>query len=376
MDARFADPTARSGDARHRATVAAGFVTGMVSGLRGRGEDARSVLRAAGVAPEVLADPAQRVPIAAYAALYNELVRRMQDEGFGLFAARLPPGTFEFLCRGALASGDMAEALDRIARFLAIVLPQLEVSVAREGTRARLRIAERSRLQRRRDDPRRVFAFEWLLRLVHGLACWLAARGIAFDEIVFPYGRPAHAADYALVYTESARFGGEALVASFDAAVLQWPVRRGEDELALFLDGAPGKISILYRRDREIARAVRERLADSLQALPSLDEVARSLGMSARTLHRRLSEEGSSYRAVLEGVRRKLAVARLERSGDSVARIASDLGYAEPSAFFRAFQAWTGTSPSGYRRARGRPRELRRAASRRTIAPSPRSGDR
>ncbi|HET7730199.1 MAG TPA: AraC family transcriptional regulator ligand-binding domain-containing protein [Usitatibacter sp.] len=324
----------------------------MLSGMRGRGADARAALRAAGIPAEVLSDARLRVPIAGYAALYNEVVHRLGDEGFGLFAAPLRPGTFEFLCRGALASRDLAEALDRIARFLAIVLPDLEVSIARDGGRAQLRIAESRRLQRRRDDPRRVFAFEWLLRLVHGLACWLAARGIAFDEVAFPYARPAHAPDYALVYTESARFGGAALVATLDAAVLDWPVRRGEDELALFLEGAPGKISLLYRRDREITRAVREHLARSLRALPALDEVARSLGLSSRTLHRRLSGEGSSYRALLDGVRRQHAIERLERSDDSVARIASDLGYAEPSAFFRAFQAWTGRSPTGYRRTR------------------------
>jgi len=342
----------RSDDSPYRATVAAGFVTGMLSGMRGHGLEPRDALRSAGISPDVLDDHTARVPIAAYAALYNEVVRRLDDEGFALFGTALRPGTFEFLCRGTMASRDLGEALERMGRFLALVLPDLAISLARGGGRAELRIAERCRLQRRRQDPRRVFAFEWLLRLIHGLACWLAARGIAFDEVLFPYARPPHASDYSLVYTESPRFGGRILVAAMDAAVLAWPVRRDAEDLALFLEGAPGKISMLYRRDRETTRAVRERLAVSLLALPGLDEVAKGLGLSSRTLHRRLSEEGSSYRAVLEGVRRQLALTRLERGDDSVAKIASDLGYAEPSAFFRAFQAWTGTSPTGYRRAR------------------------
>ena len=54
------------------------------------------------------------------------------------------------------------------------MLPDLEVTVTREGPRARIVVAERRRLRARAADPARVFAFEWLLRLLHGLACWLA----------------------------------------------------------------------------------------------------------------------------------------------------------------------------------------------------------
>jgi len=193
-----------------------------------------------------------------------------------------------------------------------------------------------------------VFAFEWLLRLLHGLASWFAARPLALIAVRFPYARPAHAADYALIYTEHATFGGESLVATLDAASLDWPVRRDARDLEGFLDGAPGKIAMLYRRDREAARAVREFLAHSLAA--SLAETARALGLSQRTLHRRLHEEGTSFREVKDGLRREIAMARLEKSGASVADIAAELGYSEPSAFFRAFQGWTGVAPSIHRK--------------------------
>ena len=107
---------------------------------------------------------------------------------------------------------------------------------------------------------------------------------------------------------------------------------------------------MLYRRDREAVRAVREHLAATLAAGSSLDQAARNLGISKRTLHRRLREEGASFRSVRDAVRRQAALARLERTGDPVAAIALDLGYSEPSAFFRAFIAWTGLAPSEYRR--------------------------
>jgi AraC-like DNA-binding protein len=109
---------------------------------------------------------------------------------------------------------------------------------------------------------------------------------------------------------------------------------------------------MVYRRDREIVPRVREFLTRSLSA--GLDEAARELGVSARTLHRRLRVEGSSFRAVKDALRRSLALAHLEKTRKSIAEIAAELGYSEPSAFFRAFQAWTGEAPSVHRRQLGK----------------------
>ena len=342
-------PTDHSAEAEHRATVASGFVTGMLSGLRGAGLDARPALAAAGLGDEHL-EGRRRTPIGAYATLYNAVVRQLGDEGFGLFAAPIRPGAFEFLARGVVGAATLGEAIERAARFLALVLPDLEIRVFVDGAVARIEIAERLRLRPRASDPRRVFAFEWLLRLLHGLACWLAGRGLTLDAVRFPYPAPAHAAEYARIYTEHSSFDAPTLVAELDAGLLMLPVRRNESDLAAFLDGAPGKIAMLYRRDREVARAVREAVGRSLAQAPDFDTVARALHLSPRSLHRRLADEGTSFRAIKDALRRDAALARLEKTREGVADIAAALGYSEPSAFFRAFVDWTGVSPTQYRK--------------------------
>jgi AraC-like DNA-binding protein len=167
----------------------------------------------------------------------------------------------------------------------------------------------------------------------------------------FPFARPAHADDYALVYTERSAFiGGRVLTARFNATLLELPIRRDEAALASFLDGAPGRISMLYRRDRATVTRVRDLIRDALPASLSQDDVASQLHMSPRTLHRRLDEEGSSFRIIKEALRRDLALSRLTKTGHSIARVAADLGYADTSAFYRAFTGWTGMSPERYRR--------------------------
>jgi AraC-like DNA-binding protein len=335
--------------ARHRATVAMGFVTGMLSGMAARGIGFGHLLEGAGIDAAALEHPGNRVPVGAYADLYNRAVQELRDEGFALFPQAVPAGTFEFLCRSVVSSRSLAEALERATRFLRLVLPDLAVTISQAPGTSELRIAETRPLQRERDDPRRVFAFEWLLRLLHGLSCWLVNRDLALSSVSFPYAEPAHAADYALIYTSRSTFGARYLAAVLNSNLLQLPVRRDDEALAAFLEGAPGKIVTLYRRDREMVRRVRDIVARSLPAQVALDQVARRLNMSARTVERRLHEEGSSLRAIKDALRRDIALSRLEKSDQRVAQLAANLGFADPSAFFRAFTGWTGLSPTAYR---------------------------
>lgn len=338
---------------RTQATVAMGFVTGMLAGLRRRQTEPQALLAGLGID---IADTASRVPIERYAALYNQLNRQFDDEAFGLFTQPMRVGSFEFLCRGCLSAPTLAEALARASRFLHVVLPDLAVSVRRSHGHAELLIAETRKLAEDCDDPGRVFAFEWLLRLLHGLACWLVGRGIGLDSVIFPYRKPAHFADYALIFTEDSRFaptvpgGSGTLVASFNANLLDLPLRRDEAALQAFLDGAPGKITMLYRRDREMVIRVRDLLRAALPGTLSLEDVAERLYLSPRTVHRRLEEEGSNFRAIKDALRRDLALARLTKTRDPIAQVAADLGYADTSAFYRAFVEWTGMAPVHYRR--------------------------
>jgi AraC-like DNA-binding protein len=334
-------------------SVAMGFVTGMLAGLMRRNIDPAPLLAASNID---LADTASRIPVESYAALYNLLNRQFDDEGFSLFSQPMRVGSFEFLCRGCISAPTLAEALARASRFLHVVLPDLAVSVRRSHGHAELVIAETRKLAEHTDDPGRVFAFEWLLRLLHGLSCWLAGRGIALDSVIFPYRKPAHFADYALIFTEDSRFaptvpsGVGTLVASFNANLLDLPIRRDEAALSAFLEGAPGKITTLYRRDREMVIRVRDLVRAALPATLSLDDIADRLYLSPRTIHRRLEEEGSSFRGIKDALRRDMALARLTKTRDSIAQVAADLGYADTSAFYRAFVEWTGMAPVHYRR--------------------------
>lgn len=334
----------------HRATVAGGFVAGLLSGMKERGLDIRPPLRAAGIDAAALRDRRERVPLATYAALYDAVIHELHDEGFGLFDEPLRPGSFEFLCRGVATADHLELALMRAARFLSLVLPDLEVDVSRDHKTALLIIREAKKV---RPEPCRVFAFEWLLRLLHALSSWLVASDIEIESVRFPFARPAHVADYARVFSRRCTFGADQLEARMRADVLDLPIRRDERALEAFLAGGPGNITMLYRPDRETVRRMRQMMEGALPERLSLEVLARRLGLSERTLHRRLHDEGSSFRDVSHALHRDVALRQLTKTDMSIAAIAAHLGYAEPSAFFRAFRHWTGEAPTRYRK-RGR----------------------
>lgn len=83
--------------------------------------------------------------------------------------------------------------------------------------------------------------------------------------------------------------------------------------------------------------------------VPSLVVIASELAMSERSVQRSHTEESTSYREIVDEVRKDLAMSHLSRGGATAADVAFLLGFSEPSAFTRAFRRWTGSSPSQFR---------------------------
>jgi AraC-like DNA-binding protein len=82
---------------------------------------------------------------------------------------------------------------------------------------------------------------------------------------------------------------------------------------------------------------------------PTLQDVAREIGMSARTLQRRLTDAGITFQQIVEDTRRELASHYLKQSAVELNEAAFLLGFEDSNSFFRAFQAWEGTSPGEWR---------------------------
>lgn len=99
-----------------------------------------------------------------------------------------------------------------------------------------------------------------------------------------------------------------------------------------------------------ITGQVRQLLLGSTGLAAPFEEVASQLAMAPRSLHRRLTEEGTSFRNLVEAERKQLAGQLLENTEMKQEEMAFQLGYGDPTAFARAFRRWFGQSPSEYRK--------------------------
>ena len=151
----------------------------------------------------------------------------------------------------------------------------------------------------------------------------------------------------------------------FNADCLALPVRRDKRELRRFLLGAPANILVRYRDPQSLAARVKAYLRSLRPGRwPDADALAGHFFMAPSTLRRKLSLEGQSYQALKDQVRRDLAIARLDAGAANFAELALELGFADGSAFHKAFKKWTGSTPgSTGRRSRRKPRRPNRQAS-------------
>ena len=104
------------------------------------------------------------------------------------------------------------------------------------------------------------------------------------------------------------------------------------------------------KKQQGFAGEVRSFLLEDIANMPSLDTTAEHFHLSPRTFRRRLDDEQTSFRQLLDDIREGVAIELLSTAGLSVESVAERLGYAETSSFIHAFTRWTGKTPGQYRR--------------------------
>lgn len=124
-----------------------------------------------------------------------------------------------------------------------------------------------------------------------------------------------------------------------DKGITQFLVSHLDHELGQIDD----KPALQTQTKSEIARALSE-------GLPKMADIARQMGLSARSFHRRLAEHGLSFQTLTEETRREIATAMLLEERYALSEIAFLTGYSEQSAFNRAFKRWMGVTPATYRK--------------------------
>ncbi|HEY6878901.1 MAG TPA: AraC family transcriptional regulator ligand-binding domain-containing protein, partial [Polyangiales bacterium] len=178
--------------------------------------------------------------------------------------------------------------------------------------------------------------------------------GFRAEEIWFRHPAPSYADRYTQLFNCTVRFDKPRNAVICDRELLDRPQFHADDTMLHVLHETASRLLRPSGEQRGLAEKVRVLLAnDSAIGTANIESLARRLGMSQRTLRRRLAEEGCRFTLLLDEVRCDLACAELHKGDGSIKAAAERVGFSERSSFHRAFKRWTGKTPLEY--VNGRP---------------------
>jgi len=318
-----------------------------IARLESAGVPVVPLLRRVGLTPEVIADPEERLSVRSQIALLDEAAIALKDDSLGFTLARdFDPRDIGLLYYVMASSQTLGDALKRVARYSRTTNEALVVGY-REGNR--LIVSRYSGVPRHSDRHQIEFCMFGVLRICR----LLTGQNVIPQHFSISHHRSGDNSDMA-------RFVGRKV--EFDAEADEFALNVNARELPLI--HADTRLNDLLLKYCEAALAersgdrsqLRTRVENSISPLlphgrVRVEDVARSLGMSERTLARRLSDEGLNFTEILQQLRRDLAVRYLDDRKLHVSKIAWMLGFTEVSAFTHACRRWTGKTPREMRTA-------------------------
>lgn len=326
-------------------TVAVTSTRAVVQAAARRGVDVDALLAAHAIEPERLADPRERLPAGTAMAIWRDAAARaMQPELHVWAAIELPWGAYRVIDTLAASATGAGEGLELISRYFRIVHDtiRLPIEAAPDGG-GTMRIVTRG------GEPVPSIYVDYTL-----CACLFRlglAGAVLTPEVHLRREAPADRAGHVKALGPNLRFGAEEDRVVLDAAQWATPLPAGDAVLrSVLAEHADLLMKNLPDPGPEPLQDVSAALADALpRGRPELAFVAGQLGVSTRTLQRRLSEQGITWSSLLSRTRQELAERLLLDPSLSVDDVAVLLGYAEASTFHRAFRQWTGQTPGAWR---------------------------
>lgn len=307
------------------------------------------LLDAAGLREDDLVDRDAYVPFARQIALGEAMVRARPDVNLGLGALRqASTGTLGVLGYVVSHSATLRDALDAFVRFQTLITDGVRFALT--GTDP-IRIGlEADPVFARMGHPIEALAGIWVaLGRKLTLVDWKP------ECVSFQHAPQGDVREHERFFGVAPAFRAKSTAIAISRATMDLPIAAGKPALRPSMIQLCESTLADLRGHGNLTERVRAALLQQVPSgIPSKTRLARSLAMSERTLNRRLEAEGSTYRDVLDDVRRELALAWLTDPHHAVYEVAFLLGYTEPSTFHRSFRRWTGVSPLAWRKTHAR----------------------
>jgi AraC-like DNA-binding protein len=272
-----------------------------------------------------------------------------RDEAIGIHVAEsLPRGALDLLEYALRASASVGEGLERLARYGRVLSDRVAARMESDGDGLLLLVRDIG------STPLHHGRAEFALAAALKFARDGAGENVTPLRVSFVHESPEDDAEQRRFFGVRVRFGAGSNSLILSAVDAARPMRSADEALSAVvrrrLDKALAERE--FNGSGPLSERVRHLMVSRLGEMTlTPDTVAKALAVSRRTLSRRLAAEGTSFRNILDDVRREFACALLQDRSLSMADIAFFLQYSEPAAFNRSFRRWMGRSPSAFRHA-------------------------
>lgn len=329
-------------------TIRANVLAGIAKDLRRQGAPVDSLLRRHQI-PAGLADPYEQLPLARFVHFLEDAALALRDVSLGArIGARLQPEEIGPIGVIFLAASNLQIALTQLASFYPVLQSgtQVELDMASGLPEYIYKIADPDIWPRRQDAELTLAAVCTAIRALLGPR-WRPL------EVHFEHERASLHAGRAVaqVFRAPVRFGQNVNRLIIDRQDLLRPVAQRGTELAPYMERH--LMDLLGREcgfdscSAQVAQIIGKRLGRTRIDVRS---IADEIGISSRTLQRRLAEEGTSLRRLVQQHRSHRVDRLLLDRHTTITSIAHDVGYSDGTTLSRAFRNWRGRSPRQSRR--------------------------
>lgn len=306
---------------------------------------AEALLLGTGLLPQQLDDPQARITQQQKLTIFRNAKRLSSVPEVGLRAgARQRLSDFGVYGYALTSSRTFGDAVMLGMKHVRLAGPVLEKRFRIDGDTAVFEAHDRLEL----GDVLPLATEFWFASILKLANCVLEAP-MPSRRLLLPYPRPGHAAAYERMFGCPVSFGAEVMEWHFDAAVLRVPCPNANPITAGLCAQFCERMLESLPDETDLSRSIRTACLNSRGAFPNAEHMAARLGLSVRTLHRRLADEGQHYQRIIDDVRRSLAIEFLENTSLTVDEIAGRVGFSEASNFRKAFRKWTGHAPAHFR---------------------------
>lgn len=305
------------------------------------------LLIASGINPQVTDDLRKRVSTDQVARLFKNVQLALDDEFMGFSREVCRVGAFRTMCELVSQCQVLGELLEKAVAFYRLLNRDVQMDVSERAGRVTFSVKHHSEDL----DPDH-FLREFLLVIWHRFPSWYIGKAIRLREAHFSFSQPAHHGELQVMFPARLRYDQPVSCLIYDAAYLEMPLVRSQEEIDLYVANAPADVMTIpgagNSLENQIQRLIKTETPGVL-AFPPVEQLAGRLGLSPQTLYRRLKASGTSYQKIKDDIRRETAINSLVNQGLSVERVSEIVGFSEARSFTRAFRHWTGMSPRRYR---------------------------